>query len=133
MVASKATNEAVYYMYHENGPGLSPTFVANYIGSSVEYYNFTDRYTIAENPSDVFVVAFTYDEGNQNTIWYNGTKVSTFAQTVSNPSNNIYDHFGSPANNLDASLFEVVMYDSPLSDADMAAVMAHLKTKWNIA
>jgi hypothetical protein len=140
MVATpQPTTTSTYYIMRNAGPGThtpaivtNPDFIGNDIVRSVEYLNVDDRATFVENPTPVFAVAYTYEQGNQVRGWYNGTNVFTISETQYDGSMAPYE-IGSPYGDFRASMCEIISYNRLLTDGEMGQVMTYLMSKWGIA
>ncbi len=129
MVASPSTTPECYY-YGTDMPGAGPTFIKNYIGNSLEYFNGTDRFAFSTNPADPFLADFT----RSTTLagYYQGNLV------YSNPSSN------SATGNLvvigaaqlggvgaiNATIYELIVYNSVLSEPDRKSIESYLQRKY---
>jgi hypothetical protein len=133
LVATQQSGGATYYIRRNGAPADSPSFIANYDGSKLEYFNGADRDTLATSPASLFYTAFTYDQGNQVKGWYNGTNVFTISQTQSGNSPGSFPIIlGAPGFDLSARIQEFVVYNRVLTDGEMGQVNSYLSTKWSV-
>jgi hypothetical protein len=131
LVAYTTTTTQQYYNFTSNlNTGNSPAFIANYNGTSLEYYNGANRQTLSLNPSGIFVAAYIYRAGTSVVGFFNSsTSVFTInPPIVSNPGP--YTDIGSPQ--INARICEYIIYTKALSSNEMIQVINYLKTKYSI-
>jgi hypothetical protein len=133
LVATQQSGGSTYYIRRSGAPADSPSFIVNYDGSKLEYFNGADRNTFATSPASLFYTAFTYDQGNQVKGWYNGTNVFTIDQTQSGNSPGSFPIIlGAPGFDLSARIHEFVVYNRVLTDGEMGQVNSYLSAKWSV-
>jgi hypothetical protein len=83
LVATNTTIAQCYFFSRNGTPGSSPTFIQGYIGSGIglEWYEASDRGTIATTPSSPFIASVDHIQGTSIVGWYYGTQSFSNAQT----------------------------------------------------
>lgn len=130
LVASPSTSQATKYIYAESNGSSVPSIIANYTESWVEYFNGIDRATFAQSPSQRFMVAFEYTQGQTVKAYYNSeTPVFTIQQRQINTTPVSYTTIGSDTS-IDAQISEIIILKGSIGDTNIQLLVAYLKQKW---
>jgi Concanavalin A-like lectin/glucanases superfamily len=134
-LVSTPSSKNLTYFFGRNAVGGSryPTFVQGYTGSSLEWYNNSDRINILTNPSGIFLAGVTYNS-TTTTGYYFGTQTSSISTTqayVNSPWDTL-GQSGFAANFFGGTMYELIIYNSVLTTAQRQSVEGYLAWKWNL-
>jgi len=135
LVASSTSVSGAYYLGRANSGGGGPTLIANFTGSSIEYFNVADRATFSTSPTSTFLISFTQQLGGRIVGFYNGASAFDIAQTNNvNPGvawSTLGNSYLTTYNNyITGFMYEMIIFNSILSTAQRQQVEGYLAWKW---
>lgn len=138
IVATRSTAQG--YFYGRNpASGGGPAIIAAFSGTSIEYYDSSQRYTFISTPvaSRPFIACYTRTQGGNIVGRFNGSTIFTQAQTFDNGITQRWlylnasqgDTFTDKTNSI---VYEFIIYSAALTTAQVQQVEGYLAWKWNI-
>ena len=136
LVARSTTGKDNYY-YGRVGGGAAPTIIQHYVGTSIEYFDGTDRATFVTSPptNSPFMVNFVRSYGNTVTGFYMGSNAFSIPQTWTFDQINPWVHIGRSDNNtnyLNATICEFMIFRAALTTTQRQQVEGYLAWKWGL-
>jgi hypothetical protein len=141
LVATNTSAAQTYFFSRTSvSTGNWPTFIQGFIGSGIglEWYESTDRATIATTPTSTFMASVDHRQGTNITGYYNGTQSFSITQTepyVASP----WDRLGGAVNSGGVStnfyagvMKELIFFGSNLSTSQRQGVETYLARKWGL-
>lgn len=137
MVATTSSASQTYYIGRAQTSGGGPTFIANFTGSSLEYFNNTNRATFTASPSGTFLVSYTQASAGRILGFYNGSSSFDIVQSdTANPSvawSTIGNaHLTVYTNTVTGSIYELIFYGATLTGQQRQRVEGYLAHKWGL-
>lgn len=128
MVASPSSTSQCYFYGTDLGVA---TFIQNYTGNTLEFFNGSERFPMSSNPASTFLVNVVH---NNTTVtgYYQGTSVYSGASSNMNPGTLVVlgaAQLGG-VGAINATIYELIIYNSSLSDSDRKAVESYLQRKY---
>ena len=134
LVSTNSSSSQSYFFTRSAGPGNSPSFVQNYSGTTLEWYNNANRNTISSSPSSPFLATVSYQNGGNTTGYYFGTQSYSVTSTQTYTSSPWTGIGGSSAtgNRFVGTMYELIFYNSVLSTTDRQKIEGYLAWKWGL-
>jgi hypothetical protein len=137
LVATNTTAQQCYF-FGRNALGgtREPTFIQGYIGNGIglEWYNSSDRATIATTPSSPFLASVHHTQGANVTGYYFGTQAFSISQTRSYYSTpwDTLGQSGGSANYYAGTMKELIFFSNVLTTSQRQSVEGYLLKKWGM-
>jgi hypothetical protein len=136
LVARSTTGTQNYYYGRSNG-GAAPTIIQHYVGTSIEYFDGTDRATFVTSPptNSPFIVNFVRSYGNTVTGFYMGNRAFSIPQTWVFDQINSWIYIGRSdfnTNYLNATICEFMIFRAALTTTQRQQVEGYLAWKWGL-
>ena len=136
LVARSASGTQNYYYSRIGATGAGPTIIQYYTGTSIEYFDVTDRATFVASPSStsIFMINFVRNFGNTVTGFYYGSNAFSIPQTNSSNTSQAWAYIGRSdvTNYLNATIFEFIIFSSALSTIQRQQIEGSLAWKWGL-
>jgi hypothetical protein len=128
MVASPSSTSECYFYGTDLGVA---TFIQNYIGNTLEFFNGTERFTMSSSPASTFLVNVVHSNTTV-TGYYQGDSVYSGASVNMNPGTLVV--LGAAQlgglGPINATIYELIIYNSVLSEPDRKSVESYLQGKY---
>jgi len=139
LVATNTSVSQVYFFGRDSiGGGREPTFIQGYIGAGIglEWYESSDRGTIATTPSSPFIASIDHTQGSSIQGYYFGTQSFNISQTRTYFSN-AWDTLGRPGAGTAAGWYggimkELIFFSNTLTTTQRQNVEGYLALKWGL-
>jgi hypothetical protein len=136
-VATTSSSTQSYYIGRASSFGGGPTIIANYVGSSIEYFNGADRATLSSTPTSTFLAGWTQQSGGRVLGYYNGSNVFDIAQSDNNNAGVAFSTIGNShlttyTNYITGTIYEILFYSSALSTFEVRQLEGYLAWKWGL-
>jgi len=139
LVATNTSVSQVYFFGRDSiGGGREPTFIQGYIGAGIglEWYESSDRGTIATTPSSPFIASIDHTQGSSIQGYYFGTQSFNISQTRAYFSN-AWDTLGRPGASIATGWYggimkELIFFSNTLTTTQRQNVEGYLAVKWGL-
>ena len=137
LVATNTTNIQCYFFgRHSIGGGRDPTFIQGFLGGGIllEWYEASDRATIATTPLSPFIASVDHIQGTSIVGWYYGTQSFSNAQTRTYVAN-AWDRLGDAglgANYYAGTMKELIFVGSNVTTPQRQQLEGYLAWKWGL-
>lgn len=119
------------YVLGTDGGGGAPAIISGFSSKAFEYYNPSDRETIATSATGFHLVEVLKNSSTSLKGYFDGTEAfsitpaAALANALRIAASNVGDYFN-------GDIAELLIYPSALSDADRETVEAYLNDKYSI-
>lgn len=134
LLATPTTSVNSYIFAGDNGGG-GPTFLSGYSSKAYEWFNNSDRYTMATTASGYNLLTTAQTTSGTNTkLYYNGGLINSYTYTQSISSNKLIRIFNSDASNyFKGYVAELIIYTKILSATELTAMNLYFANKWGLS
>ena len=136
IVATPSTSAGYFYGRNPaNGGG--PTIISAFTGTSIEYYDSSQRYTFSSAPtaSTPFIACYTRTQGGNIVGSFNGSVVFTQAQTYDNGTTYGWLYLNASmgdtyTDRTNSTVYEFIIYNEALTTSQRQLIEGYLAWKW---
>jgi hypothetical protein len=137
LVATNTTSPQNYFFARGSlGGGREPTFIQGYIGAGIglEWYEGSDRATIATTPVSPFLASVDHIQGTSIVGWYYGTQAFSIPQTRAYAAN-AWDLLGTAVTNVGfygGTMKELLFFSNVVTTPQRQQIEGYLAWKWGM-
>ncbi len=138
IVATPST-AAGYFVGRNPAGGGGPTIISGFVGTLIEYYDSSQRYTFSSSPTlgRPFIACYSRTQGGNIVGSFNGSVVFTQLQTNDNGTvpgwvylnSSQGDAYSDRSNSI---FYEVIIYSAALTASQVQQVEGYLAWKWGL-